>query len=298
MPFRFCLILGFCLLESAAFAGEMLHQNRKACQQILAAPKVRLHDLVEAGIVEPDNRYLSSPVDETHNEHEYRTALLLAARLRTPIAFIPALSGVNVPTVDGIIFDKNGDPTHNFSLKTFMPSKSSGGGLNDKLRDTIDRAKEAVDSQYSAHNLRRVVTKYLDPSVSLSDRRKECEVQSKIFGWSHGWYNEPNSPKPPPRPVVLVIDYTLDRSAIFRDHGYMDENDHVVNFLTLNGYEGLSIKDLMLELRAHPTVKEFVFVSPHNMFHIRANGYQMTEFCDHLGHAHDHDLDDDDEDQE
>jgi hypothetical protein len=254
-----------------------LYQRPNLCKYLLSTEQVKLADLIFVKLVEPENEVLHSPADGVSN-HERRTATLLATRLNKKIVLLPSLSkGIDIPAVDGIIFDDDGNPLQNFSLKTFFPNRSKGADLNEKLLYTMKVARSSIMKNYTAERWREIISSYISPKTPLADRKMECDIHAKIFGLFDK----------DPRPVVVVIDYSLDENAIFRLHSRR-EGDRFSTYLTLDSYDkGVNVLHLMERMREQAIVTEYVFIGRHNMFHVTGEGYQMTEYCDELGHEHD-----------
>ena len=283
MPFR-VLVFFAVLGELSAYAARPIHRDKIKCDYLLGSPRLSLADLIETKIVEPEGRYLFTPPRET-SEHETRTTTILANRIGRATALIPTLSFFDMPAVDGIFFDTSGRPTMNFSLKTFLIPTRDDQSLNDKLRRTMRKAENSVNRLYSASQLRQVIassSRQLGRNFSPEILEREFEVHAKVFGFDGL-----------SRPVAIVIDYTLDGSAFFRAHSrearQVDGSMEDKIFLTLeNNADGIDIKELRKKLRRHPSIKEYIFVGRHNIFHVTQTGWQMTEFCDDLGHIHEH----------
>lgn len=251
-----------------------LHQAPSTCTEALSVPTIKLSDLIYLKFVEPDNRYLYSP-SEAISDHEYDTANLLAQRLRRKIALLPRVAGfMHVPTVDGIIFNPDGTPDMNFSLKTWMPSSGRGTNLNRKLAQAIEDARRAVETNYNYNRWKEIICKRLSPKVSASEAELECRVHAKLFGIL-------DSPR---RPVSLVIDYTQDETAIFQTNYVHGAVKPSLSLTLIPDKPGLDILQAMDEIRVHPVIKEVILLGAHNMFRMNKTGYQMTEYCD-FGHT-------------
>lgn len=278
----FLPILVFGLLAPSAFAiPKYLYPDTKFCQFFLTAQHVQLADLVEMDVVESEGKYLNAP-REYRDPAEFATAKILAERLRQPLALIPRLTKtVNIPAVDGILFNGLGEPVANFSIKTFMPSSGNGRNLNRKLEAVLEQAVKSVENHYSVTRWREILRKFMNaPSVTDADCDQECRTYTKIFGLSD--HNV--------RPVKIVIDYTKDSTAIFRLTGKFEPGQTPRQFLTLNARddEAIDVTEIMDEIRKHPVIDEYIFLGMHHLLRISATSYQMTEFCDNLGHSHGH----------
>jgi hypothetical protein len=240
------------------------------------APEVQLSDLIATGLIEPDGRYLYSPREQI-DDHEMQTATMLAERLKRSVVLLPRLNKwVAVPAVDGIMFNQEGRPTHNFSIKTFVPPQSGYADSNKKLLGTMRVARQGIERHYDLKRWQEIVRKYFPRSIANTTCMAEAEIYAKIFGLTNGRL----------RPVSVVIDYTRDPTAEFRLHMRSgSQGPHV--YLSLNDYDnGLNVLHLMERIRTHSVVKEYIFLGTHHLLSIRENGYEMTEFCDSFGHDH------------
>ncbi len=276
MNFYIPLLLFLFAPVSHAAAYKYLYQEPQLCEFLLTTDDVRLSDMIAADLVEPEGQFLYTPSGNV-SDHELKTARLLAERLKRPLALLPRLNKtVDVPAVDGVMFNDDGDPVRNFSLKTFMPSQGSQVDLNQKLLATMRVARRSVEKNYNAVRWNEIIPRYLPRSISREDCGLECATHAKIFGVSAQQL----------RPVTIVIDYTLDHTAVFRLHMRLNGTaPHV--YLTLNSYDqGINLLHLMERMRAHPTIKEYVFLGAHHLLSVTETGYQMTEFCDTYGHKH------------
>lgn len=263
--------------SAGAAVPRFAHLNTRLCEFVLTTPMMELGDLINSGLVEPEGKYLHT-LPEAPRDHEHNTAKLLAERLKRPLVLLPRLSRVvNVPAVDGVLYDANGVPQSNFSLKKFFPSQNTDLDLNDKLLNVMNNARKSVEINYSLPRWREIIGRTLPPTLGAAKCDLECQLYSSIFGvTAHGV-----------RPVSVVIDYTEDPTAVFRLHMKLDEKRIPEVYVTLNSHDrGINVLHLMERIRAHSTVKEYIFLGAHHMLIVNADSYQMSEFCDGLGHAH------------
>ena len=230
-------------------------------------------------MLEPDNSFLFSG-RENEEDFEYRTAKIMAGRLRQWTALIPRLTKrIAVPAVDGILFDERGSPTMNYSIKTFAPREDRRKPLNVKLLDTTRLARQGINRNYGRERWNEIICHVLPPSTTEEQRNLECRTYHKIFGLDRN----------PPRPVMIVIDYTLDRDVVFRLHSTFAKSTLPQTFISLEPRErGIDVMKLLELIEQNPVVKEYLFLGPHQMFHVRRDSYELTEFCDDISHPHCH----------
>ncbi len=274
---RRILLLSFLSPVFANALPRYLYETPKFCEYFLSTEGARLSDLIGIELVEPDGGYLYSPRQDI-SEHELKTAKLLAERLRRPVALLPRLTrSINVPAVDGILFDEDGNPARNFSLKTFIPSAGSTVDLNQKLLATMRVAQHKIETNYAMNRWKEIIIRGLPRSATPENSDSECLTYAKIFGISDQQV----------RPVTIVIDYTLDPTAVFRLHMQKHPRAAPDVHLTLNSEDrGINILALMRRIHTHPTIEEYVFLGPHHLLSVTEIGFHMTEFCDTFGHSH------------
>lgn len=262
---------------SPAAPVRLLSDNAGICEHLLKSKMVKLSDLISYAVVEPDGDYLYSP-RELITDHELKTATILAERLKRTVAVLPRLNKwMSVPAVDGIMFDRSGKPLNNFSLKTFFPSQRPGD-LNTKLSNTIRTAANQIERNYNMARWSQIARERFPASVSNDTCFSEARLYAKIFGIV----------RTEVRPITVVIDYTADPTAIFRlGMKFHYQTGLQQAYLTLNdSAEGLSLLDMMDNLRGHASIKEYIFLGVHHVLTVTPDRYEMTEYCDSLGHQH------------
>jgi hypothetical protein len=281
---RLLIFLAFALQVPATFAALPTLRNNEPisdrpfqdqCNAILAFQNLQLNDLVETGFVVKKDELLYVTPGEVP-AHEMRTATLLATRLEQPIALISRAYDMNIPSVDGVLFNSRGYAVSNFSLKSVTAPNSKN--MNETVKGALKRAEEVLNDQYTRQGWQSIAEQQL-PGRLQAYRHVVGKTLTRIFGLG------PKSV----RPVSIVIDYSeMEDMGFHLSHQGLDGTRSSRTFISLDkSNDGqVEINTIMQRVRDRPNIKEYIFLGMHHLLRVTADGYSVDEYCDDLGHIH------------
>lgn len=267
-------ILIIALVSGGADAAKAAQKSHNIhCRTILSFTEPTLKDLETMDFLTKRTPF-SYVSNGAITAHELRSGDLLGQRLGQAIALIPSAMSVDIPAVDGIIFDKDGNPESNFSMKSIR--KEDAKDINRTIKRAINAAEEAIEDRYTPERWREI---HNVPLPEVNQNRWQMHLaRLRLFGLKGNKQ----------RRVAIVIDYSQIPTAVLRlHHTGLDGSQQTRTGISLNNsLESIvEVNGLIRKARENKIIKDYIFLGSHHLMRVSERGYYLDEFCDSLGHV-------------
>src|SRR5262249_37604634 len=143
-------------------------------------------------------------------------------RLNQPVALITKLFSVDMPVVDGILFNENGIPQSNFAMKSV--SRVDSPDMDRTIRGAILRAEASIRFHYSAKRWQEISDNNVTPKFGPDYRSSINAARRRVFGLDQSH-----------RKVTIVIDYSkMPEAILYLRHQGLDGGIRTHSYISLD----------------------------------------------------------------